>query len=149
MKIADFGCGEGKFQLALEKAGHKRENLFSFDAGKIDDHVTQCDISNVPLEKHSTDVVIFCLSLMGTNFPDFLREANRVLKPGGKLFIAEVLSRFVDIEKFNTKYMPKYEGFQLLKQSKLEDFFYIMVYKKVDDALMLLKPHHMMQEFAD
>tara|TARA_B110000285_G_C14939117_1_gene521103 strand:+ start:650 stop:781 length:132 start_codon:yes stop_codon:yes gene_type:complete len=43
---------------------------------------------------------------MGTNFPDFLREANRVLKPGGKVFIAEVLSRFHNVEKFTEKYMP-------------------------------------------
>jgi hypothetical protein len=34
---------------------------------------------------------------MGTNFPDFIKEANRVLKMGGKLFIAEVLSRFTDV----------------------------------------------------
>ena len=39
MKIADFGCGEGKFQLALEQNGHKKENLWSFDAGKIADHI--------------------------------------------------------------------------------------------------------------
>ena len=42
------------------------------------------------------DAGVFCLSLMGTNFPEFLREANRVLKRDGKLFVAEVLSRFSD-----------------------------------------------------
>jgi ribosomal RNA-processing protein 8 len=92
------------------------------------------------------DICIFCLSLMGTNFPDFLREANRVLKPGGKLFVAEVLSRFVNVEKFTEKYMPQYSGFELLKLSKLEDFFYIMVYKKIEDARV--KPNHLLDEFA-
>ncbi|KAI3712525.1 hypothetical protein L1987_71083 [Smallanthus sonchifolius] len=31
---------------------------------------------------------------MGTNFPSFLQEAHRVLKPSGWLLIAEVKSRF-------------------------------------------------------
>ncbi len=50
----------------------------------------------MPLESNSMDAGVFCLSLMGTNFPEFLREANRVLKREGKLFVAEVLSRFSD-----------------------------------------------------
>ena len=36
----------------------------------------------VPLKPASVDVVVFCLSLMGTNLVDFLREAHRVLKLG-------------------------------------------------------------------
>jgi ubiquinone/menaquinone biosynthesis C-methylase UbiE len=46
------------------------------------------------------DIGVFSLSLMGTNYVDFLREANRVIKPGGKLFIAEVTSRFADVKQF-------------------------------------------------
>jgi ribosomal RNA-processing protein 8 len=37
---------------------------------------------------------------MGTNFGDFLLEANRVLKPGGILLVAEVLSRITDVKTF-------------------------------------------------
>ena len=40
------------------------------------------------------DVAVFCLALMGTDYPAFLREAARVVKPGGRLWIAEVRSRF-------------------------------------------------------
>ena len=36
LKIADFGCGEGKLHLHLLEKGHPKENLFSFDAGKPD-----------------------------------------------------------------------------------------------------------------
>jgi ribosomal RNA-processing protein 8 len=43
------------------------------------------------------DVGVFSLSLMGTNFPDFLLESNRVLKMHGVLMVAEVMSRFKDI----------------------------------------------------
>ena len=97
--IADFGCGEGKLELRLRENGHQGE-ISSFDVGKNAEHIIQTDIADVPLEEWSVDVGIFSLSLMGTNFPDFLVEANRVMKPGGKLFVAEVLSRFKDINEF-------------------------------------------------
>lgn len=42
----------------------------------------------------SMDVAVFCLALMGTDYPSFLREAQRVLRAGGILWIAEVSSRF-------------------------------------------------------
>ena len=91
--IGDFGCGEGKLELKLKKNGHQG-NIYSFDVGKCDEHIIQTDIANVPIDDEVLDVGVFSLSLMGTNFPDFLVEANRVMKPGGTLFIAEVLSRF-------------------------------------------------------
>ena len=37
---------------------------------------------------------MFCLSLMGTDYPAFLKEAYRVLSPGGQLWIAEVRKDF-------------------------------------------------------
>ena len=71
--------------------------MYSFDVGKCADHVIQTDIANVPLKKKSIDVGVFSLSLMGTNFPDFLQEANRVLKQGALLMVAEVMSRIEDV----------------------------------------------------
>ena len=68
--------------------------VYSFDAGKCADHVIQTDIAAVPLKSGSVDIVVFSLSLMGTNFPDFLHEANRVLKLNGLVFIAERLRRW-------------------------------------------------------
>ena len=87
----------------------------------------------MPLEEESVDVAVFCLSLMGTNFPDFLVEANRVLKPRGKLFVAEVLSRFQDVNEF-VKLARKETGFKALKVTKLKDFFYLMIFEKREDA---------------
>lgn len=34
----------------------------------------------VPLEDGSVDIGVFCLSLMGTNYQDYIMEARRVLK---------------------------------------------------------------------
>jgi hypothetical protein len=50
------------------------------------------------LEDSSLDVAIFNLSLMGSNFTDYLREAHRTLKIDGELRIIEPASRFSDPE---------------------------------------------------
>ena len=86
--IADFGCGEARLAQSVSNKVH------SFDLVACNRHVTECDIANVPLKDNSVDVGVFCLSLMGTNYPEFLMEAQRVIRPGGKLYIAEVRSRF-------------------------------------------------------
>ena len=99
--VADFGCGEGRLELELKEAGHEGK-IYSFDAGKLDSapHVLQFDVANLPLETHSVDAGVFCLALMGTNYHDFVLEANRVLKKDGLLLVAEVVSRISDTHKF-------------------------------------------------
>lgn len=72
--IADFGCGEGRLAKSVP---HK---VYSLDLVAANDDVIACDMAQTPLKSNSINVVIFCLSLMGTNLKDFLLEANRVLK---------------------------------------------------------------------
>ncbi len=72
--IADFGCGEAKLAQSLNQKVH------SFDLVALNDLVIQCDMKNVPLNNCSCDLVVFCLSLMGTNLNEFICEAHRVLK---------------------------------------------------------------------
>lgn len=74
--IADFGCGDAKLAKSVQQKVH------SFDFVAINEHITPCDMAHVPLEKESVNVVVFCLSLMGTNINEYLYEANRVLKKG-------------------------------------------------------------------
>lgn len=74
--IADLGCGDA--QIAAELPKH---DVRSFDLVAKNERVTACDIAHLPLEDGSVDVAIFCLSLMGTDFLKFLKEAYRVLKP--------------------------------------------------------------------
>jgi SAM-dependent methyltransferase len=98
--VADMGCGEARLARSLKNKVH------SFDL--VDNssnlpnqkrvEVVACDIAHVPLEDNSVDIVVFCLSLMGTNIVDFIKEAYRILKPGGTVKIAEVRSRFHNIE---------------------------------------------------
>ncbi|KAI8508591.1 25S rRNA (adenine645-N1)-methyltransferase [Branchiostoma belcheri] len=92
--VADFGCGDAKI------ARNVKNRVHSFDLVAVNKHVTVCDMTKVPLEDETVDVAVFCLALMGTNTSDFLREANRVLRLGGVLKIAEVASRFENVNGF-------------------------------------------------
>ena len=99
--IADFGCGDAQLakdllsssdqgQLSKSKLKFK---IHSFDLVSQNELVTACDMANVSLEDKTCDICVFCLSLMGTNLADFIREAHRVLKDDGRVKIAEVRSR--------------------------------------------------------
>ena len=81
----------------------------------------QTDIADIDKPDASVDTGVFCLSLMGVNFPEFLSEANRLLKPGAILYIAEVLNRFTDVEAF-INHVKKYSGFELVKKTKIGDY---------------------------
>ena len=97
LRVADFGCGEARLAKSVPNTV-----VHSFDmVARAPDPatgrgaITACNINggHVPLKARSVDVAVFCLSLMGTNWRDAVREAARVLVPGGRLKIAEVKSR--------------------------------------------------------
>jgi hypothetical protein len=87
--VADMGCGDARLAQSL-----KSNKVYSFDLVANNALVTACDMAHLPLASGSVDIVVFCLSLMGTNIGEFLREAVRILKVGGSVKIAEVRSRF-------------------------------------------------------
>jgi hypothetical protein len=70
-----MGCGEGKLALMVPNKVH------SFDLHSLAPHITACDMARVPLKDASVDCVVYCLSLMGSNYLDFLCEGIRILKP--------------------------------------------------------------------
>lgn len=109
--ICDFGCGDAKIARSTKKCCKK---IFSLDLVALNDHVTACDMAKSPLESGSVDIAIFCLSLMGTNWEDFVREAHRVLKKGGKLMITEVASRIEDAESFKKAVVAQGFDFKVL-----------------------------------
>jgi len=120
--IADFGCGEAKLAQSVPQKVH------SLDLVAQNEHVQACDMANVPLSNNSVDVVVFCLSLMGTNTLDFLKEAQRVLKPNGILKIAEVKSRFPENITQFIKLMAQL-GFTLVSQDNANVMFIMFTFK--------------------
>jgi len=91
--LADLGCGEGNLELLLKKNKLIKE-VHSYDLVPVKPHVKVCDMANLPLGDSSVDIAVFCLSLMGTNYIDFIFEAIRILRINGIIIISEVTSRF-------------------------------------------------------
>ncbi|ONK58789.1 uncharacterized protein A4U43_C09F16660 [Asparagus officinalis] len=130
--VADFGCGNAHL------ARNVKNKVYSMDLVSNDPSVIACDMSHTPLDSGSVDVAVFCLSLMGTNFPSYLQEASRVLKPCGWLLIAEVRSRFdpnnggADPEKFTIA--VKNLGFSLVSKDFTNKMFVLFYFKKKEAA---------------
>ena len=128
--IADLGCGEARLARSVPNTVH------SFDLVAANDSVTVADIANLPLQDKSVNMVVFCLSLMGTNMRDFVFEAARILKVGGVLKIAELESRFqgdgMDVDTF----IASLQKFGLKNNWKdlKKDFFYFLDFTKVADV---------------
>lgn len=90
-RIGDFGCGECLLQQALPQ-----NTVIGLDHVAYDEQVLVCDMAHTPLEDACLDAVVFSLSLMGTNWEEYLHEAYRTLKPYGFLYIAEPAKKWQD-----------------------------------------------------
>ncbi|CBY40265.1 unnamed protein product, partial [Oikopleura dioica] len=123
--IVDMGCGEAKLSASLKHKVH------SFDLVKHNERVIACDVRKTPLETNEVDAVVFCLALMAERVDDFIKEANRILKTGGKLFIAEVKSRLENEKKFK-KALGAY-GFTMVSENDSNTHFTLLVLKKFRD----------------
>lgn len=122
--VADFGCGEAVLSLLVPQ-----QKVHSLDLVATNSRVTACDMAHTPLNSASVDVVVFCLSLMGTNIKDFIVEANRVLKEGGIMKIAEVESRFGDVQQFLNLLMKF--GFHCIQKDTNGKYFFLFEFKKI------------------
>lgn len=112
--VVDMGCGDAVIAQRLAAVARKQAaagtatgvgvKVLSFDLCKTEQNApwltAACNMSSVPVEDNSVDVVVFCLSLMGTDWIDFIREAQRILRPGKLMKIVEVRSRLPYEQKF-------------------------------------------------
>ena len=87
--IADLGCGTNKLKTLV----NYYKQWYSFDHIAIDGNkdIIEADISNLKdyLEDNSIDIAIFCMSLWGTNYMEYIKEAYRYIRPNGLMFIVE------------------------------------------------------------
>ncbi|XP_041055836.1 ribosomal RNA-processing protein 8 [Carcharodon carcharias] len=120
--VADFGCGDCKIARSVNN------KVYSFDLVALNEYVTVCDMASVPLTAESVDIVVFCLALMGTNLLDFLAEATRVLRRRGILKIAEVASRFEDVQSFIN--VVGSLGFKMISKDTENSYFYLFEFRK-------------------
>ncbi|KZT72718.1 hypothetical protein DAEQUDRAFT_685879 [Daedalea quercina L-15889] len=142
--IADLGCGDAALARALVPKGF---TVLSFDLVSDGAYVIEADTcGRLPLpgsegpEKGTegavsegqggvVDVVVCALSLMGTNWPNCIREAWRVLRPNGELKIAEVASRFTDQDEF-ASFICSF-GFRLKAKDDRNTHFTLFDFKRV------------------
>ncbi|KAI0363572.1 hypothetical protein BV20DRAFT_975557 [Pilatotrama ljubarskyi] len=147
--IADLGCGDAALARALVPKGM---TVLSFDLVSDGAYVIEADTCvRVPLpgsekpigtsasnsddstegegEGQVVDVVICALSLMGTNWPGCIREAWRILKTDGEFKIAEVASRFTNVDEF-TSFISSF-GFKLKSKDERNTHFTLFEFKKV------------------
>lgn len=112
--VADLGCGDAEIAQQISKTeSHAKVKIKvdSYDLQASNQFVTVADISRLPVSADKYDICIFCLSLMGTNWLEYIDEASRILQPEGELWIAETKSRFAaqahPEEKRNEAIRPK------------------------------------------
>jgi hypothetical protein len=132
--VGDFGCGEA----LIAAAASDRHRIHSFDHIAINEGVMACDMSRVPLDNEELDVALFCLSLMGVNCTDYIREAHRCLRLDGLLHVWEPASYFDDVEQFCA--VLGRLGFEVMKPSTEDRFVRIYAAKnsrRADPALVL------------
>ena len=106
--IADLGCGMNKLKDIVPN------KVYAFDHISVDGSIA-CDIKNVPMDDNSVDVAVFSLSLMGTNWVDYIEEASRILKPTSYILIAEPHERSQKNKDMIIETLSKF-GFNMLQQ---------------------------------
>ncbi|KAK1441970.1 S-adenosyl-L-methionine-dependent methyltransferase superfamily protein [Babesia gibsoni] len=148
-RIGDFGCGEARIAQSFPD-----RKVHSFDLVAGNSFITPCNIAKVtnisrnnehpqvPLKDDSLDISIFCLSLMGRDWPLFILEGTRCLKKGGTLKIVEVMSRFKNLTSFIA--FIRSLGYEKINEEKPNnsDYFIFLQFelkrKKVEKGLLIL-----------
>lgn len=92
--IIDMGCGVNP----LKKFLNEDKNLIGVDHINVtnDPDIIEGDMSDLKnvVDDESKDVMVFCVSIVATNFKDYFLEAKRILKDGGILLISEPIGKF-------------------------------------------------------
>ena len=158
VKIVDIGAGEGILSSTLhhykcllnsvenaKKVKHFpikptfKAKVNAYDLYPVNKFVETANAAKIPLPDDCCHCAVFCLSLMGTDYSDFLKESNRLVKINGFIIIAEVQSRLVDCKPKFVKACCVAFGWKLLKQVD-ESHFCVFLFQKVKADAFIDKP---------
>ncbi|KAL5488237.1 RRP8 [Sanghuangporus weigelae] len=135
--IVDLGCGDAALARNLVPKGY---TVLSFDLFSANPFIVAADIcGRLPLpgseandEGQVVDVAVCCLSLMNSNWLNCVREAGRILKMGGELKIAEVASRFTNVDKFTSVICSI--GFRLVHRDERNSHFSLFDFERTEHS---------------
>jgi Hypothetical methyltransferase len=96
-RVIDAGCGPGKLKEALPDVYmigvdfDVSERVVAQHGRMIYEEALDMGMSELPLAESSVDAFVCSESLVWDGWRDGIREAHRVLAPGGRIFIAETV----------------------------------------------------------
>jgi len=131
--VGDFGCGEAEISKRLKD----KYQFYNLDHIAIDRDVIACDLANVPLANESLQLAIFCLSLMGSNCTEYIRQAHRVLEMDGWLHIWESGHYIKNVDAFCDDLERL--GFDVIRPHKIGKFMKIYARKSREHTDPTLK----------
>jgi SAM-dependent methyltransferase len=127
--VLDFGCGPGRFTVGLAELARCRglgvdpiQSLLDLAPAHPAVEYRRLEEGRIPVEDHVVDVVWICLVLGTITEEKSLRasvaEIERVLRPGGILFLVENTARKKDRPHFRYRSIAEYRS--LFPSSHLE-----------------------------
>lgn len=122
--IADLGCGLAKLSRIVKSPN----KVISVDHYSEDPNVIKADIANLSeyINDNEVDITVFCLSLWGTNYLDYIKEAYRITSKRGFMYIVEPNDEF-DFDKL--KEDIKQIGFNKINEVIRDKFTYLTFIK--------------------
>ena len=130
MRIVDIGAGEGTLSLLLAQGAERviavdnSEQMIAYGreaaakAGVKNLEYRLGDLEELPLDDNSVDLALFSQSLHHAIHPlNALKDAHRVLRPGGKLFVLD-LNRH-NFEEARDLYADLWLGFSQVELAEM------------------------------
>jgi ribosomal RNA-processing protein 8 len=120
--IGDFGCGRCELSELL-----KENKVYCFDHHKIlNEKIIACNMKDTGLKADKLDVAVFCLSLMGYDWPEYIKEARRCLAKNGYLVIGQTSRELNEGERLHSlRDIIGKEGFEIYSEEQRGDFTFI------------------------
>jgi superfamily II DNA or RNA helicase len=95
--VVDMGCGLAR--IAEHFKDDTRFEFTNYDHVSTSENITECDISQMPLEDNSIEICIMSMAMWGSNCNEYIMEAYRVLETGMKLYIIDSTKRWSNENK--------------------------------------------------
>mgnify|MGYP001210649674 CR=1 FL=1 len=155
MSVADFGCGHGYFAFPIAKRIQPDGQVIALDIlesaldsiesrkkleGLFNIVTKRCDLergNGSGLKEESQDLVLVTnLLFQVDNEENIIKEAKRILKPGGTLIIIDWLENSNvgpvgrRVPKEVAKNLAEKFGFSFEKEIKTGDYHYGLIFKK-------------------